>query len=93
MATGDLTVPKKVRRAATGLYERSMAYRLSLAEHDEAGLRAVLAEHVYGRADAATAAALARYIAAAVRAMSAADGKQIAEGRPAFIDPASTTEA
>ena len=31
MGTGDLTVPKKVRRAATGLYERSMAYKAALA--------------------------------------------------------------
>ncbi len=27
IGTGDLAVPKKVRRAATGLYERSMAYK------------------------------------------------------------------
>ena len=30
MGTGDLAVPKKVRRAATGLYERSMAYKAAL---------------------------------------------------------------
>lgn len=93
MATGDLTVPKKVRRAATGLYERSMAYRLSLAERDEAGLREVLVEHVYGQADASQAGGLARYIAASSRMMTAADCKQVAAGRPAFIDPASMTEA
>jgi cytochrome b pre-mRNA-processing protein 3 len=93
MATGDLTVPKKVRRAATGLYERSMAYRLSLAERDEAGLLEALAEHVYGQVDASQAGGLARYIAASSRMMSAADGNQVAAGRPAFVDPASMTEA
>ncbi len=30
LGTGDLSVPKKVRRAATGLYERSMAYKGAL---------------------------------------------------------------
>jgi cytochrome b pre-mRNA-processing protein 3 len=92
LATGDLSVPKKVRRAATGLYERSMAYRIALARYDEAGLREVLAQHVYGRVDAAQADALARYIAASSRAMSAADDEVVA-GRPAFIDPAATMEA
>jgi cytochrome b pre-mRNA-processing protein 3 len=93
MATGDLTVPKKVRRAATGLYERSMAYRKSLVEGNEADLREVVAQHVYGLPDAAQADALARYIAAASCAMAAADGNEVAGGRPAFIDPAAMTEA
>jgi cytochrome b pre-mRNA-processing protein 3 len=93
MATGDLSVPKKVRRAATGLYERSMAYRTALAGHDEAGLRKVLAEHVYGQADAPQGDALARYIAASSRAMSAADGNEVAAGHPAFVDPRATLEA
>jgi hypothetical protein len=70
-----------------------MAYRTALAGHDEAGLREVLAEHVYGRADAPQAPALARFIAASSRAMAAADGNEVIAGRPAFIDPTATVEA
>jgi cytochrome b pre-mRNA-processing protein 3 len=35
MGVGDMAVPKKVRRAAVGLYERSAAYRRALALGDE----------------------------------------------------------
>lgn len=39
---GDLSVPKKVRRAAAGFYERATAYRAALAAQDRAGLAAAL---------------------------------------------------
>ncbi|MEI9901690.1 MAG: ubiquinol-cytochrome C chaperone family protein [Hyphomicrobium sp.] len=47
LATGDLAVPKKVRRAATGLYERTMAYRAALAASDEQALSEIFLAHVY----------------------------------------------
>ena len=46
------TVPKKVRRAATGLYERSMAYKAALEAGDADALAAAFTEHVYVGADA-----------------------------------------
>lgn len=61
LGTGDLAVPKKVRRAAAGLYERTMAYRPAFAASDAAALENVFREHVFAGADSAGAAALARY--------------------------------
>lgn len=59
---GDLSVPRKVKRAAAGLYERAAAYRAALAHSDPAVLAARLTEHAnMGVADGAGAAALARY--------------------------------
>jgi cytochrome b pre-mRNA-processing protein 3 len=87
MATGDLSVPKKVRRAATGLYERSMAYRAGLADGGDRELRQVLVEHVCPGADAANVGDLARYLRTAWLAMSGAPVGDIVAGRLAFVDP------
>jgi cytochrome b pre-mRNA-processing protein 3 len=80
MGTGDLTVPKKVRRAATGLYERSMAYKAALAAGDVDALAAVLTEHAYAGSDAQLASSLARYVQAAAAALAATDAGQVADG-------------
>ena len=82
MGTGDLSVPKKVRRAATGLYERSMAYKTALAEGDANTLAAVLKEHVYvgADADAQLAPSLVGYVQAAAAALAATDAGQVAAG-------------
>jgi cytochrome b pre-mRNA-processing protein 3 len=80
MGTGDLTVPKKVRRAATGLYERSMAYKAALAAGDADALAAVLTEHAYAGSDAQLASSLARYVQAAAAALAATDVGQVAAG-------------
>jgi len=65
LGTGDLSVPKKVRRAAAGLYERSLAYRSALEAADEVGLARLLVAHVYGGSEHPGAASLARYAMAA----------------------------
>jgi cytochrome b pre-mRNA-processing protein 3 len=80
MGTGDLTVPKKVRRAATGLYERSMAYKAALEAGDADALAAVLREHAYAGADAQLAPSLASYVQAAAAALAAMDAGQVAAG-------------
>ncbi len=80
MGTGDLTVPKKVRLAATGLYERSVAYKAALAASDGEDLEAVLREHTYADADAQFAPRLARYVRAAAAALTATDARQAATG-------------
>ncbi len=84
MGTGDLTVPKKVRRAATGLYERSMAYKAALEHRDMDALTAVLEEHVYGNVATPRARALADCIATASAAMAATDADRILGGTFAF---------
>jgi cytochrome b pre-mRNA-processing protein 3 len=65
LGTGDLAVPKKVRRAAAGLYERSMLYRAALQAKDELALARVLTVHAYDGGQPAGALALARYLRAA----------------------------
>jgi cytochrome b pre-mRNA-processing protein 3 len=84
MGTGDLTVPKKVRRAATGLYERSVAYQTALAAGDPEALVAVFAEHVYVDADARLALRLAAYVQAAAAALAATDAGRVADGNFEF---------
>ena len=77
MGVGDLTVPKKVKRAAAAFYERAASYRRALTEagSPERGwpdLSQTLRGYVYGgsadREDAA--AALAVYMQAASTALS-----------------------
>jgi cytochrome b pre-mRNA-processing protein 3 len=91
MGTGDLTVPKKVRRAATGLYERSMAYKAALEHGDMDALTAVLKEHAYGDVATSRARALADYISTAAAAMTATDADRMIDGKFAF--PAVTVTA
>ena len=94
MGTGDLTVPKKVRAAATGLYERSVAYQTALAAGDPEALAAVFAEHVYVDADARSAPRLAAYVQATAAGLAATDADAVAIGSFAFAAvPHSTTEA
>lgn len=47
MGTGDLAVPKKVRRAAAGLYERGADYKAALSAGDGEALAGALAKHAY----------------------------------------------
>ncbi|PPC85319.1 MAG: ubiquinol-cytochrome C chaperone [Hyphomicrobium sp.] len=46
MGVGDLTVPKKVKRAAAGFYERAGAYRNALADINDASLVDVLKHYI-----------------------------------------------
>lgn len=48
---GDLSVPKKVKRAAAGFYERATAYRAALAAQDRAGLAAALQRFIHQAGD------------------------------------------
>jgi len=96
LATGDLSVAKKVRRAAAGLYDRSMDYRAALADAAEAPLAAALARYIHdapGEAEGAEAdarlLALAAYVRQAVRALSEASP---ASAGVRFPDPPSSVE-
>jgi cytochrome b pre-mRNA-processing protein 3 len=95
LGTGDLAVPRKVRRAATGLYERSMAYKAALESADNDALVSELAEHAYGAADTTRqAGVLARYIRATAASLAAAAPARIAEGHIGFLPvPALASEA
>lgn len=57
MGVGDLSVPKKVKRAAAGFYERAGVYRAGL-EAADGGLRAALQQNVWPDGEPAQSAEL-----------------------------------
>jgi cytochrome b pre-mRNA-processing protein 3 len=81
LGTGDVTVPKKVRRAATGLYERSVAYNAALESSDKDALADALAQHVYGADNGRHANSLAAYVRAAAASLAAT---HVLEGSTGF---------
>lgn len=90
---GDLAVPKKVRRAAAGLYERAAAYRAALAHSDPDALALRLAEHaVPGQANAAGAVALAGYTRRAMAHLERQSTADLLAGRISFPAVQNPTE-
>ena len=89
LGTGDVGVGKKVQRATGGLYERTVDYRRGLEAADDAELARTLGEHVLGEGmgDAA-ATSLARYVRAAVAALSVQPLEEILSGGIDFPAPA-----
>ncbi|KAB2943641.1 ubiquinol-cytochrome C chaperone family protein [Hyphomicrobium sp.] len=84
LGTGDLAVPKKVRRAADGLLARSMAYRAALETGNERDLAKALAAHVYDGAESAQARSLAQYMREALGSLAAMEAVQILDGSLGF---------
>ena len=85
MGAGDMSVPKKVRRAAAGLYERSGVYREALAAGDRSALARPLARYVYDHEDSDwRSEALAGYVGKAMAGLLEQDGIQVVAGRIAF---------
>lgn len=76
MGVGDLSVPKKVKRAAAGFYERAGEYRAGFEAADGAALAAALARNVWPdgavEANAEMMAAYARSAAADLAGQPAA---------------------
>ncbi|MEM7778037.1 MAG: ubiquinol-cytochrome C chaperone family protein [Pseudomonadota bacterium] len=62
MGVGDLTVPRKVKKAAGALYDRTMAYRALAGDGDANGLAAALAENCGLGGATVNGAALAHYL-------------------------------
>ena len=93
MGVGDMTVPRKVKKAAAALYDRTLAYRPVLDARDAAALAVLLAQHLPGAAReqgaapnggpdvAIDAEALARYALAAADALAATPLPDIEAGR------------
>jgi cytochrome b pre-mRNA-processing protein 3 len=72
MAVGDLTVPKKVKRAAATFYERATIYHRDLMESGETALiatlaRSILAGSAGGKEASKALAGYARGASAALR--------------------------
>lgn len=78
MGVGDLTVPKKVKRAAAAFYERAGHYRSGLAAATPGavpasdGLETALARFVFAGQKAGDAGAMAIYVRDAVLALAQA---------------------
>lgn len=70
MGVGDLTVPKKVERAAAAFYDRAKDYRKALAENGDDALPRALLLHIWNRGDGVATEAswpLAQALANAIR--------------------------
>jgi cytochrome b pre-mRNA-processing protein 3 len=89
MGVGDMSVPKKVKRAAQALGERCNLYRDAANASDPvAALTKELADTVPGlETNARSADALARYTLETRAGMRAAPVASLLEGRVAFPDP------
>lgn len=78
MGVGDLTVPKKVKRAAAAFYERAGAYRAALSVADDSALSAALQRYVYQGKESVGLVQLTAKVRATARALNAA-GDGVAE--------------
>lgn len=91
MGVGDLTVPKKVRRAAAAFYERGAAYRAALQAENQAELAACLGRYILPEVPAldevakANMWALAGHVVDRAAALAAASDDAILEGMPAVF--------
>jgi len=85
MGVGDLSVGKKVKRSAAGLYERFRAYRQAMAASQDA-LAGQIAEFVPGRADGQRidVAALAAYMTASTQVLKAMELEDVTSGKVRF---------
>jgi cytochrome b pre-mRNA-processing protein 3 len=93
LGTGDLAVPKKVRRAAAGLYERASAYRAAVSVGDEKALAQLFASYVFMAEGADWRSdALASYTVNAMDKLAQRDVSEINSGKIAFPDAATLGE-
>jgi len=85
LGTGDTGVPRRVKRAAGGFYERGKAYRGAIAAGGRS-LELALAHYLGDTADAGIDG-LASYMRAAGASLAQQQMTELMEGRPAFPDP------
>jgi cytochrome b pre-mRNA-processing protein 3 len=87
----DLGVPRRVKRAAAALFERSHAYAAAQHATDPSdALPKVLGEHVYGQdvASPNPASQLARYVHHAIASLDQQASQMLLDGRLEFPDAA-----
>ena len=77
---GHPTVPKRVKRAAGGVYARNEKYRAALAQSGNADLEHALAENVYQAQKDMSAQRLAAYVRAAVTHLQAQTADTLRSG-------------
>ena len=79
MGTGDLVVPKRIRRMAENVYGHAAVYRRLLEDDDKAGLAEAIARNV-PMEEEAFAAPLAGYLQAVHRALGDVDVDEVLRG-------------
>ena len=86
MGVGDTVVPKRVKRAAAGFYERAQVYRTALQQGDNAALSGALQEAIafQNKKDATSAAKLAQYMREGAARMAVLPSAGILKGRVEF---------
>jgi cytochrome b pre-mRNA-processing protein 3 len=94
MGVGDLSVPRKVKKAAAALYDRVHEFRPAMAEAGCPKLVEAVARNVYARAVAAEGCrdgveAIAGYMRQAAAALAAQESAEVLAGRIAFPAAAS----
>lgn len=88
MGVGDLSVPKKVKRATAGLYERGMLYRLALARGEAASEKAISNEiAALAGLDPAVAGRLLGYARASDAHLASLSDETCLKGKVSFPDP------
>lgn len=88
MAVGDMSVPRKVKRAAAGLRERTQAYDAALlAKPSLTQLEQALSGFLAAGDDAATPTPLARYVVAADAALADWPDADLRAGEVGFPAP------
>jgi cytochrome b pre-mRNA-processing protein 3 len=89
MGVGDLSVPRKVKKAAAALYDRIFEFRAAMAEGHAAPLVETLRRNVYGSPSAAEgsaggAAAIAAYMCDAAASLSEQAAPEVLAGYVVF---------
>ena len=87
MGAGDPSVPRKVKRAAAGVYDRNLSYREALANNDDRKLSSALAEHVYRGIGTPHLESLTAYVRRASKHLAALPADQLRSGRLSFPHP------
>jgi len=92
LGTGDVGVPRRVKRAAAAFYERSKDYRAAIAAGGNA-LDGALARHL-GASSGTRIGALTGYVHAAAASLAEQQLEDLGQGRLSFPDPSvAATEA
>ena len=90
MGIGDLTVPKKVKKAAAALYDRHRDFRAAAAAGDTAALTAAIARAFSAPPESATAQRLTAYFDRLVQQLGAETSDAVLSGRATFPAPETT---
>ena len=88
MGVGDLTVPKKVKKAAAGLYDRAAVYRVALRQSGSDALQPSLENHIPGLSEnKKSGAELAAYVHRSVAHLASLSVESLVAGRASFPAP------